>query len=186
MKRISDWLHKISASWVTPAGLVIFVLFTALVLPRQASQADPSTEAVGSPDLSFFYTPEDLYEMAEVYGADGRSDYIRARLTFDVIWPLVYTVFLATAISWVSIRSFDRNGFWQRTNLVPILGMALDYLENLSTSLVMFRYPVTTPVVDFLAPFFTATKWIFVSGSFVALLAGTAKLIWDQVRILTQ
>ena len=186
MKRISDWLHKISTGWLTLTGLVIFILFTALVLPRQTSQADPSSEEVGSPDLSFFYSSDDLYGMAEAYGAEGRTDYIRARLTFDVIWPVVYTMFLATAISWVFARCFDPDSSWQLANLIPVLGMMLDYLENLSTSLVMFRYPNTTPVVDFLAPIFTATKWIFVNGSFVILLVGVIKLVWDKGRSLTQ
>jgi len=59
-------------------------------------------------------------------------------------------------------------------NLVPILGMIFDYLENSSTSLVMLRYPARTPLVDFLAPLFTAIKWVFVGGSFVLLLIGMA------------
>ena len=50
--------------------------------------------------------------------------------------------------------------------------MALDYLENLSTSLVMARYPDPTPVIVWLAPVFTLSKWIFVGGSFVVLVVG--------------
>ena len=36
----------------------------------------------------------------------------------------------------------------------------------------MYRYPAKTMVVDFLAPIFTAVKWIFVGGSFTILLVG--------------
>jgi hypothetical protein len=67
-------------------------------------------------------------------------------------------LFLVTAISWVFGRAFARDSTWQRANLAPPLGALFDYLENLSTSLVMLRNPARTPVVDVLAPVFTALK----------------------------
>ena len=147
-KRISDWLRQVSTGWVALAALVIFVLFTALVLPQQASKAARETASDDSPDTSFFYSPGDLYRMAESYGELGRQAYVRARFTFDLVWPLVYTLFLATAISWVFGRAFAPDSRWQRANLAPLLGALFDYLENLSTSLVMLRFPDQTPVVD--------------------------------------
>ncbi|MEJ2601170.1 MAG: hypothetical protein P8Z00_22760 [Anaerolineales bacterium] len=120
------------------------------------------------------------YRYAEAYGAAGRQAYVQARFTFDLIWPLVYASFLVTSISWLSSRAFPTHSLWQRANLVPLLGLLFDYLENLATSLVMLRYPQTTPVVDVLAPVFTGLKWIFVFGSFVVLLAGViaALRVW--------
>ena len=182
MRKTSNFLLNVSIGWVTLASVVIFLLFTALVLPKQAGQATPSMQAVGSPDLSFFYSPNELYGMAEAYGPEGRNEYIRARLTFDIIWPIVYALFLTTSISWIYSGSFDTGSLWQQANLIPLIGMLFDYLENLSTSVVMFRYPDTTPVIDFLAPIFTASKWIFVNGSFVILLIGIVKLVWDKIK----
>jgi hypothetical protein len=157
-KRISDWLRQVPTGWVALAALVIFMLFTALVLPQQASKAAQETGGAVSPDTSFFYVPDDLYRMAEAYGERGRQAYIRARFTFDLVWPLLYTLFLATAISWVFGRAFALDSRWQRANLAPLWGALFDYLENLSTSLVMLRYPAQTAVVDLLAPVFTALK----------------------------
>ena len=171
-KRISDWLRRVSTGWVALAALVIFLLFTALVLPQQATRAEQETGSADSPDTSFFYTPRELYRIAEAYGEQGRQAYIRARFTFDLIWPLVYTLFLVTAISWVSGRGFAPDSRWQRTNLALLLGALFDYLENVSTSLVMGRYPAQTPVVDLLAPVFTALKWGFLGASFLLLIAG--------------
>ena len=175
---ISEWLHRVSKGWVALAALVIFLLFTALVLPGQSQQAEMTSGGDSSPDTSFFYTPADLYRMAEAYGAAGRSAYIRARLTFDVVWPVVYALFLVTGISWLYGRAFSPGSLWQRANLAPLLGILLDYMENLSTSLVMWRYPARTPVVDSLAPLFTATKWVFVGGSMILLLIGVLAVLW--------
>ena len=155
-KKISDWLRRVSTGWVALAALFIFLLFSALVLPQQATKAEQETGSADSPDMSFFYSPSDLYRMAESYGEEGRQAYIRARFTFDLVWPLVYTLFLTTSIGWVFGKAFGPDRRWQRANLVPLLGALFDYLENLSTSLVMLRYPDQTSVVDALAAVFSA------------------------------
>jgi hypothetical protein len=181
-KRISDWLRRASTGWVALAALLIFLLFSALVLPQQASRAAQETGSSDSPDMSFFYSPSDLYELAEAYGEQGREAYVEARFTFDLIWPLVYTLFLATAISWAFGRAFAPDSRWQLANLAPLLAAILDYLENLSTSLVMLRFPDQTPLVDLLAPVFTALKWSFLGASFVLLVGGIVVGAWRWQR----
>lgn len=181
-KQVSEWLCQVSTGWVALAALVIFLLFSVLVLPRQSATAGEVAGDAGSPDMSFYYSAEDLYQMAEAYGEQGRGAYIRARFTFDLIWPLVYTLFLATAISWLFSKAFVPDSRWQRANLAPVLGALFDYLENISTSLVMGRYPAQTAVVDVLASVFTALKWVFLGGSFALLFAGIVIAAWRWVR----
>ncbi len=181
-KRISDWLRRASVGWVALLALLVFLLFSGLVLPQQAAKTEQETGGSASPDTSFFYTPSDLYQMAESYGEVGRQAYIRARFTFDLIWPLVYAFFLTTAISWTFGRAFSSNSRWQGANLVPLLGTIFDYLENVSTSLVMFRYPDQTMVVDVLAPLFTVVKWGLLGASFVLLLGGLGTMAWRWAR----
>ena len=110
--------------------------------------------------------------MAEAYGQAGREAYIRARFTFDLVWPLVYTIFLTTAISWLYQKAYTLESLWQRMNLVPVLAALFDDLENISTSLVMLRYPNHMPLVSMLASIFTVGKWILLGTSFVLLIVG--------------
>jgi hypothetical protein len=180
-KRTSDWLRRVSTGWVALAALLIFLLFTALVLPQQALKAERETGSTASPDTSFFYAPGDLYRIAESYGGQGRQAYVQARFTFDLVWPLVYTFFLVTSIGWVYGKAFAPESRWRRANLAPLLGTLFDYLENLSTSMVMLRYPQQTPVVDLLAPLFTALKWGSLGVSFFLLFAGILVAIWRWV-----
>jgi hypothetical protein len=179
-KQISDWLYRMSTGWVALAALVLFLLFTALVLPQQAARSEEETGSTESPDTSGFYTPSDLYRLAEAYGEQGRRAYVRARFTFDLVWPLVYTFFLVTAISWVFGKALPPGSVWRRLNLAPLLAAAFDFLENLATSLVMVRYPEQTAVVDTLAPVLTMLKWSFLGATFVLLLVGIlmAALRW--------
>jgi len=128
----------VSTGWVALAALVIFLLFTALVLPQQATKAAQKTGSADSPDTSFFYAPDDLYRMAEAYGESGRQAYIRARFTFDLAWPLVYTLFLATAMSWALGRAFAPDSrvsysrFFEEVKQTPLLILD-DYGEQAST-----------------------------------------------------
>jgi hypothetical protein len=182
--RMSNSLIRISKGWVALAALVIFVAFSALVLPGQASRAEQDTGAAGSPDLSLTYSAQDLYRWADAYGEEGRSAYVRARFTFDLLWPLVYTFFLVTAISWLLARAFPAGSRWQCANLVPLAAALFDYAENVSTSLVMLRFPAQTPILDVLAPIFTLVKWSLVGGSVVLLVAGVvaAGRQWYRTR----
>lgn len=184
-QRISGFLYRISRGPVVLAAIALFALFLVVVLPRQAAQAEQATGGSGGPDGSFVYGVDDLYRFADAYGSEGRAAYIRARWTFDVVWPLVYTAFLGTAISFVYARAFAPGSVWRYANLCPVVGAALDFGENSATSLVMARFPDRTPVIELLAPVFTFTKWIFVNGSFVVLLIGIVIAIgrWAFCRL---
>ena len=182
MKTVSKWLCRISSGWVALAGLIIFLAFTALVLPGQAEQAESYSAEIGSPDSSFFYGADQLYQFAENYGSQGRQDYIRARWTFDVVWPLVYTLFLTTAISLLIKKAEVVDGFLKYLNLIPILGMTLDFMENAAASVVMARYPLNTPILPYLAGVFTALKWLSIGGSFLALLIVLLLVIWKWIK----
>jgi hypothetical protein len=181
LRKVSDGLYRISNGWVALAALIGFVLFITLVLPRQATQAASESADAGSPDTSLWYSADELYRMAEAYGAQGRQAYIRARFTFDLVWPLVYGAFLGTAISWLCARAIAPGSRWRLANLAPVLAVLLDYLENLATSLVMLRYPSRTPVIDVLAPIVTPTKWAFVGISFGLLVVGLLAIIWRWI-----
>ena len=171
LRNISTWLYCFSRGWVALAALAIFLLFGALVLPGQAAAARVYSAAAGRPDTSLFYSPSDLLRMAESYGESGRQAYVRARFTFDLAFPLVFTFFLASTISWLLNRALHPANRWRLLNLTPLGGMLFDYLENISAALVIGRYPASTPLLALLAPVFTLLKWAFVSGSFLLLAA---------------
>ena len=172
MRNLSAWLSRVSTGWMALTALAVFVLFMIFVLPAQTKRADAASAGAKTPDLSLVYSANDLYRMADSYRADGRREYIHIRFTFDLAWPLVYASFFTTAIGWLLARVFPTGSNWRLMNLVPILGMLLDFLENITTSIIMFRYPSRTPVVDFLAPIFTFTKWIALGISFILLSIG--------------
>lgn len=165
-------------------SFVIFLLFITLVLPRQSVHVENFEADIRSPDMSFLYSQQELYEIAESYGQQGRDTYIRARFTIDLIWPLVYTLYLCSAISWIFKGRSLPDSHWWWINLLPIFALACDYLENITISLVMYRYPASTNLMAAIAPFLTGIKWISIAVCFGILILGSFLVIQHTYRLI--
>lgn len=176
MKAIAAKVYRISTGWLALAFTILMIAFMIWVLPGQAAKAEAVSQGAGSPDLSFFYQPEQLFQIAEAYGEAGRQAYIRARWTFDLAFPLVYGGFLISVVGWLLGKSTSPDSKVRLLILVPFIGVVFDYLENIASSLVLGFYPVRLGWAAFLASGFTLIKWIFVYGGFVALVV--AFIIW--------
>ena len=170
--RLAERLALGVRGWMALAAVVVFALFTALVLPAQAEAGAFYTVRYPAPDTSLWYSPGDLYAAAQAWGPDGRAAYVSARVTFDVVWPLVYGALLLTTLAWVWARATVSGSRWRRTALLPVLAVMLDYAENICTATAIARYPARTPVLAELAPMFTAAKWLTLSASFLLLGIG--------------
>ena len=123
------------------------------------------TSGSGSPDTSLFYTPSQFAAGALAYGAAGRAHYIRTRVGFDLIWPLVYGAFFYTGIR---IGGLRRREWWAGLALITIF---FDYLENIFASVAMGLYPMEVSVIVYVAAVSTLLKWstLSVSGSLMIL-----------------
>jgi hypothetical protein len=151
-------------------------------MPEQANKMKLAVGDSPSPDLSLWYSSAELYQMAEAYGETGRATYVKTRYSFDLLWPLVYTAFLLTSLSWLFSGLFKKEEVYQRVNLLPLAALILDYLENLATSVVMLRYPSKTVFIDQIAPLFTLLKWLTLSASFLALAFGLILFLWRKFK----
>lgn len=161
-------------------ALVLFVIYIVLVLPAEASRSDQIIGEAPSPDTSLYYSAAELYQIAEEYGQEGRIYYANSRITFDILWPLVYTFFLIISISWLLNNTIREASNLRWLNLAPLTGILFDYLENISTMLVMLRYPGPTDILASLAGIFTSLKWVLLGGSFLILVL--AGFLWVGVK----
>lgn len=168
-RRISAFFYGLPRGWVALASTVIFFVFTATALPAQARKAETYAAGGPTPDTSLFYSASDIYAWASAFGADGRAEYVQARYTFDLVWPLVYTFLLVAVITWLLGTFLKPGDKWSWLNLVPFAPLLFDYAENISASIVIARYPATTPVLADVVTVFTTAKWATLSASFVLL-----------------
>lgn len=168
---LSAWCYHLMKPWTAAAATVLMVLFMVIVLPQEADRSSQITGSSRSPDTSLFYTPSELYDIAEEYGEEGRAYYIRSRFSFDIIWPAVYLLFLVSMLSQV-YRTLQMPRAWKLLNMLPAAAVLLDFLENTTVSLVMFQYPQQMIPAAAAAGVFTFLKWVFIALSFTALAAG--------------
>lgn len=182
IQKTSEWFYqKIRLGWLL-FSTVLFILFLVFVLPAQADQAQTYSAQTGSPDTSFFYSRQQLFDMAEDYGEAGRQAYVQARFSFDLIFPLVYTFFLITSISWLLRRSAQKQSIDRRVNLLPAGALILDVLENICAAAVMAAYPTRLPVFAWLATVFTPLKWLMVGINFLLLLVIFILFVHSRIK----
>jgi hypothetical protein len=184
MRKLSDWLNRVSGIWVVLFFSLLLILFAVFILPTHAVIGTAEEGAPKIPDLFLWYTPGYLYDIADAYGETGRMEFLKMHAGFDVIWPLVYVGFLAVSLSWTTgliLKTEGRisrfSGILPRLNLIPILAGISDFLENIFTSVVILRFPERSPVIDALSPVMTLLKWILVFSSVLILSATPGILI---------
>jgi hypothetical protein len=164
-------------------SLSLMVFFMIFVLPDQAADSAKQTGNERSPDLTFFYTPDDLYQMAEEYGDDGRQAYIQSRWTFDLIFPLVYSAYLTFGISWFIQRLDGWADGWKLTNLLPLLGGIFDLLENSGATVVMSIFPNRSEFALIFTSIVSPIKWILVSSSFIPYFLFGAVWLFQRFKL---
>jgi hypothetical protein len=176
LKKLSAFFYRVSIGWVALLGLAVFVVFSVLVLPVESARVDTYDQGLGSPDTSFFYNGKTMLQMAEAYGEAGRAAFLTARWGFDLAFPLIFSFFFLTSISFLFKKGLGGSFNLPMVNLIPLLGLIFDLAENTATSVVMSAYPLRNTWGQFLAPIFTPLKWIFVIISTLLLLIGL--LLW--------
>lgn len=182
LTRLAQWWYRRVRPWWAIVAFAGFSLFGATVLPAQAERAEQYTAGAGSPDTNLAYSADELVAAAAAYGADGRSDFVVARVTFDVVWPLVYAVTLCILLTVVLRAATRADSRWRLANLLPWAGLIADYLENAATSIVMLTYPDVLRLAARIAPVLTFTKWLLVGASFVVLIVGAVAAVVRRVR----
>lgn len=178
--KLSKGLYDKVSLKVLIISIIIFIAFMIVVLPMVSDYTMEKIGDYASPDMSFFYSASDLYDMADEYGEDGRNAYILMRFTHDLVWPLVYLFFLAAAITWF-LKPLMHKTPLIYLNLLPFIGALFDYLENIGAVIVMARYPSVTPVIAEVTPVFSVIKWSVLGISFVVLFL---VIIYRIIRIV--
>ena len=147
---------------------VVFLLFTGLVLPFISSYTTRIIGVAESPDTSFNFSLIHLYNIVESYGRDGRIFYVTMRWTFDIVWPLVYTVFLLSSIGYLSKAVNYKYGI--KLLFFPLFAVLFDFLENINATIIMLLYPTRIDIFGYFLFVSSVLKWITISASFVIVI----------------
>ena len=176
MRLLATFLEKISTGPLVIVSTAIFVLFIVTILPDQKAKMGVYAGDVGTIDLSFFPLPDQVYNMAEAYGEDGRHKYIVTRVSLDIVWPLAYAFFMISVITFFMRHVHGSDSRLVHFNLSAVAVLVFDFIENGLAVIVMSAYPDRFDWIVYIMATATATKWIMMGIAGLAVLYGIIAL----------
>lgn len=178
---IERWLRKYVSWSITGLSTVIFVLFTLLVLPRVSAYTAITLGGAGYPDTTLLYTGKELYNIAERYGPEGRRLYVQIRWTFDLVWPLVYSVFFTTLV--ISLTNDITHNIVRKLYIIPLLALVFDFTENSFATLVMLTYPKELIFLGTLTSYVSLIKWLLIGVIIIGAVMVLIYVLVQRIRL---
>jgi hypothetical protein len=162
-------------------GLFIAALpFLGFFQYREMTLKHFSNECRSTLDSNISYTSEDAYEL---FGKlkEGRKLYAWTEITVDIIFPIIYSLFLSLLIIYISQRCLI-NKSPQFLAILPFIAMLFDYGEHVLIAFMLFNYPQEHLALASIASLFTKLKLGLLVISFLAILFGLACLMIQSDR----
>lgn len=164
----------------------LFLLYLFLILPNESSKSDLLTGGLVSPDTQFIYSADDLRDLVSSYSPEAREYYVVSKVRFDILWPLVYGIWLTSSIGLLIRGIKKKGGFEEKTiinwlPLLPLVAVCFDFLENIAVSALMLTYPDMPLLLLRAAPILTELKWLALGAS---MLTAVVLLIYLFYRML--
>jgi len=167
-------------SWlVVGIATIIFVLFIMIILPKMTAYSEEAIGVESSPDTEMMYSEEDLYDIADSYGEEGRRIYVIIRWTFDVIWPLVYLFFLLALT--IQLAKPSKYKWIHKLYIISIVATGFDYLENTLVTVVMVSYPKELFTIGTLASIASLLKWGILSLAFLCIFVIIIARVYEKL-----
>lgn len=140
-------------------AVMIVLPFNALAFPLMSERLREVASGLSTLDVTFAYTGPQALDRVDALGAAGRIQYLLIEWTADLLYPLAYT-FLFSVLIGLSLRILKTGPAWQRWVYWPLIGMLVDYGENISVSLLMGAYPARPLALAWGAAAFSLLKWV--------------------------
>ena len=169
-KVISIFFNKY-ATWNSILILLgLIVVFNLLIFPL----ANKKNQNIIPLDLQFFYSSEKAYSTLAQYSDEGLKQYVIAELTVDLIFPIVYALFLSFLLFKLNKKSI--------LSLFPLFIILSDYAENFSIAAIIHYLPSKLPAIVALTSLFTSLKWILIAISVLLILAALVAKLYSQKK----
>jgi hypothetical protein len=166
--------------WTTGGRLLFLLLANAVMMDYIMSVSSAILELAANNsvlplDLMFFYTPAEAFTMLEKYGPAGRMLFMKIELTVDLIYPMIYTLFLGLLISWLFQRAFPSDSKMLKWNVTPAGAWLFDLLENVVIVVMLSMYPAQPVFLAWLTMLLGILKWATAILSIGLVLVGFVK-----------
>jgi hypothetical protein len=181
MKKLSDFLNRIS-NWKTLIiTLTIYMVFNLVLLKNAESKINElAQKTVGVIDLTFGFNPQKTLQMVAEYGDAGREYYADTEMTTDVLYPIVYTLLFCIILT-LLFRNKPYKPF-SFINLLPFGALVFDLLENLSIVTLLKSFPNSSETVAIICEIVKMLKWIAFGLVLISIFYGLIMLGLKSMR----
>jgi len=162
---------------------IIFISMMVFLRTGFATYAHAGTNGNPMLEMLLIYSPQDIFDLLDAYGPEGRAFYIRTILLFDFIIPLIYSFFFTVCTIWI-MKKLSMKSTWK--TLAFILGIIQclsDWIENIFLLIVTANYPNQLKFLVNLASVSTLLKAALTIFFLVIIVIGlTFLLLKNAVR----
>jgi hypothetical protein len=175
IRKLSYSIDKFATLRVLIILGVVFVIFSVIFVyvdvPFGMQRLEKISGGVRLLDVQRNYSPEMAYNFLEAYGEQGRQVYVRI-LTADLFYPLLYSIFLSVAMTWLFRRAFKPDNRAQLFNLLPFVVALFDYAENAGLYIMLRNYPTQMVDIATITSYISTIKQVLGNVSVMALAIG--------------
>lgn len=190
-------MHKNVRAFIDMVGtprayILLLAVFAALfawmiipALPYSSADFAGHTNSVPALDTRIGYSPDDAYQAISGYAEDGRTYYVRRLLINDTAFPVVYSLFFVGTLALLLKRVTGQDSRLRYLVLLPMLGGALDLVENTGIMAMLLSYPARVDGVAVATGAVTAVK-LSVNGITMGLIVACLVIallrwLWEGV-----
>ena len=166
------------------SGAVTVALAVVLFASSGASSLAAVADRCGqpAPDVRFTTSPEAVESFLAGCGDAGRSAY-RDLQVVDLVYPAAFGLVLAAALALLVPRALPAaSPRWRALAVVPLVGAAFDYLENLAAWTLLVRYPEPAVWAARVLGTASAAKQVTMWASAALVLVGLVGALVAHVR----
>ena len=169
------------ANWpVLVLLLAMYSLFAGYLLPQAEQRMNAlAGKALGPIDLTFGINPERTLRMVADYGPAGRAYYATTEMTFDVVYPLIYSLLFAVVLT--MLYRTAAAPVLHRIQLLPVAALLLDLLENATIVTLLNTYPGQSQPVAMVCEVVKLLKWVVAGLLLTLVLAGLVRRLLPRL-----
>jgi hypothetical protein len=165
LNRVSKFFYdNTKVLFIVLLFLSIVIMYMAIPIVEDILQADK--DMVLLDDYKIF-SPEKTASIIRDWGENGRRQQIWLHLTWDLLFPIVYSLFIGFLLSWFAKRAFAADNRMQKINLLSGIGL-FDLIENTLIMILVIIYPLESTFIIWLKIIFTIIKY-YIFGPLILL-----------------
>ena len=161
-----SWLYNKAKKLAQVKWIIVFLVLFIIsynLINGQLIGVKKLTEITGGTsilDLQPYYTPQQAYEILQQQGEAGRLFYRDLLIYQDFIFPLIYTFFWLSLLTFLSSKWLKSIKLLHLVTLIPIIGGVSDYTENILILKMLSAYPQKLLNVAYICNIFNIIKYM--------------------------